>query len=111
MTLLAAQVGVTLTDVGWGRVVEIGVEIPDAWAIDAHVVAQSQVGGLTEFIAQTGRWHKVVEVLLEVGTRAQLILYILQCVLVAQSQSAREFLNLQSVAQIGSKDVVTMLVV
>ena len=39
MTLLTFKMRITLRNIGRRRVIEIGIEIPDTWAVDAHVVA------------------------------------------------------------------------
>ena len=80
--------GITLIDIGGRGVVEIRVEIPDAWTVDAHVIAQSQIGGLRQFVADAGRGYEVVEVLLEVIATSQFVLYILQGMLISQPQTA-----------------------
>ena len=43
MVLLAHQVGVALADACRIAIIQIRIEEPDAWAIDAHVVTQAEV--------------------------------------------------------------------
>ena len=85
MTFLTVKMGITLIDSGGRGVVEIRVEIPDAWTVDAHVIAQSQIGGLRQFVADAGRGYEVVEVFLEIIATPQLVFHILQGMFVAQT--------------------------
>ena len=70
MLLLAHKVAVTLADGSWIAVIDIGIEIPDARTIDAHVVGKAEIDVVGHTHAETCRWHKVVEVLAEVFATA-----------------------------------------
>ena len=85
MTLLTLKMRITLMDIGGRRVVEIGIEIPNARTVNAHIVPQSQVRRLRQFVADACRRYKIIEVLPEVVTTPQFVLHILQGMLIAQT--------------------------
>ena len=77
MIFLAVEIRISLIDVGGCRIVEIWIKIPDARTVDTHIVAQAQIGGLTEFIAYAGRWHEIIEMFGEIIATTEFILHIL----------------------------------
>lgn len=91
VVLLAVQPGVSLTDVGGVAVVQIGIEVPNARTVDAHIVAQTKVGHIRQLPSQGCRRHYVVEVLGEVVTLAYEVLHILNGMFVAHTEPAGKF--------------------
>jgi len=111
MAFLAVQIGITLCDIGGIAVIEIRIQVPDARTVNAHVIAEAQVGHIRQLPADAGGRDYVVKVFLEVLASAQKVFHILYGMLVAYAQSAGQLFYLQRITGISSQDVIQMLVV
>ena len=109
--LLGVKVGVTITDRGWVRFVDIRVEQRDARPADAQVVGRPDVLRVVDLVGEVGRGDEVAVVQLEVVGLPQPGDDVLPRVLVAQARGERYPLDGAPVFGIARQDAVLVAVV
>ena len=85
VVLLHVERRITIADRNRIGLVDVGVQVRDTRARDAHVVGKTEVATLREGVLQTGSRHEGTIIFLEVVAVAKVVLYILPSVLVTQT--------------------------
>ena len=111
MGFLYIQVGVTVAQSNGVCLINVWVQVRDTGARDTHVVGKTEVRTLRDGVLHAGCWNQTTVTGAEVLSVAQMILYILPCVLVTQACLHTELAKVAYILAIASQDRVLVLVI